>query len=81
MLCDHYLSMECLIIDVFLTRSAAYWCMCFYNPPSSANDIQSTENLCSYIDYYSNTCHPVFVVGDLATWVAATLGAAPIGEM
>ena len=38
--------------------------MCFYNPPSLANDIQSTENYCSCIDYYSNTCHPVFVVGD-----------------
>ena len=63
-LSDTYLSIECLVIDIFFTRSVAYRFMCFYNPPSSANDSESTETLCSCIDCYSNTCYPVFVVGD-----------------
>ena len=47
-----YSSLECVAFDVVLSTASCYRFICFYNPPSCVNSVD-TITLCSLIDFLS----------------------------
>ena len=58
-----YSSLECVAFDVVLSTTSCHRFICFYNPPSCVNSVD-TNTLSSLNDFLSMTNHPLFIVGD-----------------
>ena len=59
-----YSSLECVALDLVLSKASCYRFICVYHPPSCAASSVDTANLCSLIDSLSMTTYPLFIVGD-----------------
>lgn len=57
-----FLSLECIVLDLLIKGYPCIRCICIYNPPSLANNVDHTDCICSFLDTYAKGC--VFCVGD-----------------